>query len=119
MISAGFPKWLSDKESAYNAGATGDVGSISGSGRSPGGGHGNPLQYSCLENPTDRGACGLRSMWLQKSRTRLTLHTWAQARGLQWLRHTGPWLAGLVAPQHVEPSQTRVRTHVPCNGRRL
>ena len=35
----------------------GDMGSIPGSGRSPGGGHGNPLQYSCLENPVDRGAC--------------------------------------------------------------
>ena len=34
----------------------GDVGSIPGLGRSPGGGHGNPLQYSCLENPMDRGA---------------------------------------------------------------
>ena len=34
----------------------GDTGSIPGSGRSPGGGHGNPLQYSCLENPMDRGA---------------------------------------------------------------
>ena len=34
----------------------GDAGSILGSGRSPGGGHGNPLQYSCLENPMDRGA---------------------------------------------------------------
>ena len=33
-----------------------DVGSLPGSGRSPGGGHGNPLQYSCLENPMDRGA---------------------------------------------------------------
>ena len=33
-----------------------DTGSIPGSGRSPGGGHGNPLQYSCLENPMDRGA---------------------------------------------------------------
>ena len=33
-----------------------DVGLIAGSGRSPGGGHGNPLQYSCLENPMDRGA---------------------------------------------------------------
>ena len=32
------------------------MGSIPGSGRSPGGGHGNPLQYSCLENPVDRGA---------------------------------------------------------------
>ena len=35
---------------------TGDAGSISGLGRSPGGGHSNPLQYSCLENPMDRGA---------------------------------------------------------------
>ena len=34
----------------------GDAGSLSGSGRSPGGGHGYPLQYSCLENPLDRGA---------------------------------------------------------------
>ena len=35
---------------------TGDKGSISGLGRSPGGGHANPLQYSCLENPVDKGA---------------------------------------------------------------
>ena len=39
-----------------NAGAAGDTGSVPESGRSPGGGHGNPLQYSCLENPMDRGA---------------------------------------------------------------
>ena len=39
-----------------NAGDIIDSGSISGLGRSPGGGHGNPLQYSCLENPMDRGA---------------------------------------------------------------
>ena len=42
-----------NKESACNAG---DLGSIPGSGRSPGEGNGNPLQYSCLENPMDRGA---------------------------------------------------------------
>ena len=36
--------------------STGDLGSIPGLGRSPGGGHGNPLQYSCLESPMDRGA---------------------------------------------------------------
>ena len=41
-----------------NAGDMRDEGSIPGSGRSPGGGHGNPLQYSCLENPIDRGAWG-------------------------------------------------------------
>ena len=39
-----------------NAGELGDVGSIPGSGRCPGGGNGNPLQYSCLGNPMDRGA---------------------------------------------------------------
>ena len=50
----GFPDSSIGKESASNAG---DPGLISGSGRSPGEGHGNPLQYSCLENPMDRGAC--------------------------------------------------------------
>ena len=44
------PWWLSSKESACSAGAIGYMGSIPGSGRSPGEGHGNPLQYSCLEN---------------------------------------------------------------------
>ena len=43
------------KASAYNAG---DLGSIPGSGRSPVEGNGNPLQYSCLENPIDRGSTG-------------------------------------------------------------
>ena len=42
-----------------------DAGLISGSGRFPGGGHGNPLQYSCLKNPMDRGACGLQSIGSQ------------------------------------------------------
>ena len=49
----GVPWWLSGKESACNAG---DLGLIPGSERSPGGGHGNPLQYSCWENPMDSGA---------------------------------------------------------------
>ena len=44
----GFPDGSDGKESAHNVG---DLGSIPGSGRSPGGGHGNPLQYSCLKNP--------------------------------------------------------------------
>ena len=44
------------KNPPANAGDARDRGSIPGSGRSPGGGHGNPLQYSCLENPIDRGA---------------------------------------------------------------
>ena len=49
----GFPGSSDGKESAYNAG---DPGSIPGSGRSPGEGNGNPLQYSCLKNSMDRGA---------------------------------------------------------------
>ena len=49
----GFPGGLDSKESAYNAG---DLGLIPGWGRSPGEGNGNPLQYSFLENPMDRGA---------------------------------------------------------------
>ena len=44
------------KNPPVKAGDIRDAGSIPGSGRSPGGGHGNPLQYSCLENPIDRGA---------------------------------------------------------------
>ena len=45
-----------DKEPTCNAGDTGDAGSIPGSGRSPGKRHDNPLQYSCLKNPMDKGA---------------------------------------------------------------
>ena len=47
---------LAVKNLPTNAGDIRDVGSITGSGISPGGGHGNPLQYSCMENPMDRGA---------------------------------------------------------------
>ena len=53
LLLLGLPWWLSGKESTYNAG---DPVSISGSGRSPGEGNGNPFQYSCLENSMDRGA---------------------------------------------------------------
>ena len=57
-----------------------DVGTIPGSGRSPGGGHGNPLQYCCLENPMDRGTWEAIVHWVTKSEmTELTVHTkWDQ-----------------------------------------
>ena len=48
-------QWLSGKESAYSARATGDMGSVPGLGRSPGGGYSNQLQYSHLENPHGQG----------------------------------------------------------------
>ena len=52
------------KNPPASAGDTRDVGSIPGSGRYPGGGNGNPLQYSCLENLMDREPDGLQSMGL-------------------------------------------------------
>ena len=48
-----------------------DTGSVPGSGRSPGGGHGNTLQYSCLENPMDRGAWLATVRGVARSQTRL------------------------------------------------
>ena len=67
------------KESACNAGDTGDADSIPGSGRSSGEGHGNPFQYSCLENPMDRGAWWATVHGVAKSWTRLKcLSTQAQ-----------------------------------------
>ena len=68
----GLPWWLSGKESTCNARATGGMSSIPGSGRSPGGGHGNPLQYSCLKNPMDRGAWQATVHGVPKSQTRLS-----------------------------------------------
>ena len=59
------------KESACNAGDAGDMGSIPGLGRSPEGGHGNPLRYSYLENPMDRGAWWAIVHSIAKSWTRL------------------------------------------------
>ena len=64
----GFPGGeLSIKESACSAGDTGDAGSIPGLGRSPGGGHGNPFQYSCQENPMDRGVADYSSQGQKES----------------------------------------------------
>ena len=62
-------QWLSSKESACNARATGDMGSVPGLGRSPGGWHSNPLQYSCLENPKNRGAWWATVHAVTKSQT--------------------------------------------------
>ena len=69
MSINGLPQWLSSKESTCSAGATGDVGSIPLLGRSPGGRNGNPLQYSCLKNPMDRGASRLMVQRVSKSQT--------------------------------------------------
>ena len=59
------------KSPPASAGATRDAGSVLGSGRSPGGGHDNPLQYSCLENPMDREAQQATVHGAAKSQTQL------------------------------------------------
>ena len=66
------------KNAPVNAGAVRDAGLIPGSGRSPGGGHGNPIQYSCLENPMDEDSCRLQSMALQRVR-----HDWSNSARIQ------------------------------------
>ena len=65
-----------------NAGDTRDSSSSPGSGRSPGGGNGNPLQYSCLENPLFRRAQWAAVHGVTKSQTRLSVHAWCNTRGI-------------------------------------
>ena len=63
----GFPGASVVKNPPGNAGDAGDLGLILGSGRSPGGGHGNPFQYLCLKNPMNSLAGYVQSMGLQES----------------------------------------------------
>ena len=85
--------WLSGKESACNAA---DSGSIPGSGRSPGEGNGNPLQYSCLENPMDRGAWQVIVHGVAKSQTWLSNWT------------TIPCLDSQASPGQIHATSARV-----------
>ena len=73
MITLGRASLLSlvVKNPPADAGDKRDAGSIPGSGISPGGGHGNPFQYSCLENPLDRGTWQATVHRVAKNRTRL------------------------------------------------
>ena len=68
----GFPGGSVVKDTPANAGEIRDIGLTPGLGRSPGGGHGNPLQYSFLENPMDRGAWQATVHRVAKSLTRLS-----------------------------------------------
>ena len=69
-VFLGYPGGSDGKESVCNVG---DLGSIPGLERSPGGGHGNPLQYSCLENPMDRGAWGATAHGVSKSHSVMSM----------------------------------------------
>ena len=72
-FDVGFPGSAEGKNPSANAGDARDVGLIPGSGRSPGGGNDNPLQYSCLENPMDRGVWQATVHRVTKSWTQLNL----------------------------------------------
>ena len=78
MYLLSFPGSSDSKASAYNAGDIRDVGLIPGLRRSPGEGKGNPLQYSCLENPMDRGAWWATVHGVAKSWTRLSSFTYTE-----------------------------------------
>ena len=68
------PGWCSGKEFACNTGDTEDKGLTPESERSPGGGISNPLQYSCLDNPMNRGAWWATVHQVSKSQTQLSTH---------------------------------------------
>ena len=72
-----FPGSSVVKNPAATAGDTGNLGLILGLGRCPGEGNGNPLQYSCLENPVDRGAWRAAVHGVAKSLTQLSTHEWS------------------------------------------
>ena len=69
VLCQGFPGGTMVKNRPANAGDARDMGSVPGLGRFPGGGNGNPLQYSCLENPKDKGAWYAIAHRVAKSRT--------------------------------------------------
>ena len=75
-VLIGFPSGSDGKESACNAGG---LGSIPGLGRFPGGGHGNPLQYSCLENPHRHSPMGSQRVWNDLATKNSTDSSWIQS----------------------------------------
>ena len=83
-VFLGFPRGSAGKEPACNVG---DLGSIPELGRSPGGGHGNPLQYSCLENPHgQRGLVGFSPQGRKESDMTATKHSTAHTLEILWVR---------------------------------
>ena len=97
------------KNPPANTGAIGDLGLIPGSGRSPGGGNGNPLQFSCLENPMDRGAWWAIVHGVTKNQMQLSWHSTHDAGG-RWLLFPDPWwvLQSVKLPQNILSNSPRV-----------
>ena len=100
----GFPSGSDSKESACNVG---DLGLIPGLGRSPGGGHGNPLQYSCLENPRGQRSLAGCSPWgCEESDTTEWLRMHDYHHGFMF--HFGPIIpVFLVYPKYFDDSESK------------
>ena len=104
------PRWLRGKESSGNAEAAGGTGWIPEWGRSCGDGNGNPLQYSCLENPTDRGAWQAPVSRVTESQTRLS--SWAQPLGNFSSRWTRMGTQLSVVPSQTPGSKLPIYVHL-------
>ena len=110
----GFPGGIVVKNLPANAA---DVGLIPGSGRSPGGGNGNPLQYSCLKNPMDRGAIPWNRECIPD--TELTHCNWwvtvhgASKSWTQLSMHTFIVILNTVAPSYISYIHMYTHTHTP------
>ena len=112
----GFPGGAVGKNPPANAGNARDTGSIPGSGGSPGGGKGSPLQYSCLENPTDRGAWWATVQGVPGSQTQLRMSSRAclNPKDTQWGNSAGAlFLAVLRGGRTVESTARRSLTPTP------
>ena len=120
-LNTGFPGGSDSKASVYNGG---DPGSIPGSGRSPGEGNGNPLQYYCLENPMDGGAWQATVHGVANSRTRLSNFTFTHWRRKQqptpvflpgesqgWRSLVGCRLSGRIELDTTEVTQQQQQQH--------
>ena len=99
LFFSGFPGGTEVKNLPVNEGYTRDTGLISRLRRSPGGGNGNPLQYSCLENPMDRGAWGATDYVDTKSWTQLSIYAHIFVPG-----HTAWRAASLFPHQEMNPA---------------
>ena len=104
------PGGSDSKKSTCNAGDARDVVSIPGSGRSPGGGNGNPLRCSCLENPRDGGAWWAAVYGVAQSWTRLK----RLSSSSSWVQHfPTPWTVALQAPLSMEYSSQEYWSELP------
>ena len=108
MLKWGFPGGASGKNLLASAGDVRDVDSIPGSGRSPGGGHGNPLHYSCLESPIDSAAW--RAMVYRVTESNMSEATEHIRSILKPLGQGSDFF--FLSPRDCGPSETQIRGHL-------